>query len=522
MGPVRTQKPRQLLPSAVAMLAAAAFACCLLPVVTMLVGCFFKNFSPSLAHVSAAFSDPTRTITLATNTIIVTGLTVLCALLLGMPAGYICFRTSVPGRRLFIIAAVIAACIPIHVTATCWMSIFGADIWRHSILGAAWIGGIAFTPLTLLICGCGFALVDRTTEEMASLDLNPLQILRFIVLPRSAWAIAVSAIVVGLLSLWEVTITDILMIRTFAEESLTQFQLGAGPWQAAAISLPVIPFLLLLAVILHRLLSRYQGNSAITALTRPLLHDPRGYKIPLCLLLTAITTVFFIVPFFALAIRVGHPSVLITVLQSCNREFLSTLRIIPLSAIFTLLLAIPLAWTITFATRWRYVVLLGLFLLLAVPAPVIGIGLIQIFNRHGALGAIYDSSAILILAYIIRSLPFAVLFTIPALLSVPKDTLDSISLAGGTSITRFIHGILPRGKHLLCASWLLLIAFSLSETGATFLVVPPSQQTITIRFFTLIHYGVYPDAAAICLILLATVAITTTAAMLTARLCWRS
>jgi iron(III) transport system permease protein len=43
---------------------------------------------------------------------------------------------------------------------------------------------------------------------------------------------------------------------------------------------------------------------------------------------------------------------------------------------------------------------------------------------------------------------------------------------------------------------------SLSEIGASFLVVPPGRTTLSIRFFTLIHYGVYPDAAGICLILL--------------------
>ena len=34
-----------------------------------------------------------------------------------------------------------------------------------------------------------------------------------------------------------------------------------------------------------------------------------------------------------------------------------------------------------------------------------------------------------------------------------------------------------------------------------------SKATLTIRFFTLIHYGVYPDAAAMCLILLGAVAL---------------
>ena len=57
-------------------------------------------------------------------------------------------------------------------------------------------------------------------------------------------------------------------------------------------------------------------------------------------------------------------------------------------------------------------------------------------------------------------------------------------------------------------AWLLCFVVSLSEIGASFLVVPPGKSTLGIRFFTLIHYGVYPDAAAVCVILMSIVAVT--------------
>ena len=52
----------------------------------------------------------------------------------------------------------------------------------------------------------------------------------------------------------------------------------------------------------------------------------------------------------------------------------------------------------------------------------------------------------------------------------------------------------------------LVFALSMGELGATHLVVPPGYDMLSVRIFTLIHYSVYPDVAAFCLLLLAFIA----------------
>lgn len=475
---------------------------CLLPALTMLAAAVRGPAGFTAEHLVRVGQDPTRLLFLLTNTAKVTAGAVSLALALGIPLGFLCFRTDLPGRRVLVVACLVAGLVPFYVTATAWMAWLGMHRWMYSPWSAAWMTGLACTPLTALITGAGFATARPDLEESARLDAGPLRVILRVALPQNAGGIAMAALLVAALSLWDITIPDILMIRTLGEEVFTQFQLGAGPGSAAALSLPLLIVVAALWWALAGTVRRY--GAALDSDPRP----PRPFLLgawrwPMLALVLGGLLLLLGLPFFALVKAVGTPAALLTAWRTAGEELRCTLGLTLLSATLACALALPAAWATVRCPRLRGVILGVTLLLLAVPAPVIGIGLIQLLNRPGLPGLIYDTQAGVAAAYVIRTLPLCVCLLIPAVRSMPRDLEDAAELEGATWLRSLRSVVFPACRGPLLATCFIACTVILSEMGASFLVVPPGRSTLSVRFFNLIHCGVYPDAAGICLILLA-------------------
>jgi iron(III) transport system permease protein len=144
--------------------------------------------------------------------------------------------------------------------------------------------------------------------------------------------------------------------------------------------------------------------------------------------------------------------------------------------------------------------------LLAIPGPLVGIALIRLLNRPPAsplagLAWLYDTNFAPWLAQLLRALPLVTLVLWPALASVPQSMLDAAQTEGASWWRQLLQIALPQRLPALAVAWLVGLAVALGELAATVLVVPPGPTTISVRIFSLIHYGVDDRVAAICLVL---------------------
>ena len=159
---------------------------------------------------------------------------------------------------------------------------------------------------------------------------------------------------------------------------------------------------------------------------------------------------------------------------------------------------------------------------LTVPGPLLGIALIHTLNRPpdsvlAPLAFLYDSNFAPWLAQTIRSLPWVTLILWPALASIPQEVLDSAALEGAGWWRQLFFIALPQRWSAVLAGWLVGFAIAVGEVAATVLVIPPQSSTaISVRVFQLLHYGVDDRVAAICLVIVAGIALVTaiTAALL--------
>jgi iron(III) transport system permease protein len=79
--------------------------------------------------------------------------------------------------------------------------------------------------------------------------------------------------------------------------------------------------------------------------------------------------------------------------------------------------------------------------------------------------------------------------------------LDTATTDGAGWWQRLLWIAVPQRWPALVAAWLVGLAVAVGELAATVLVVPPGPTTISVRIFSLIHYGVDDRVASICLVL---------------------
>ena len=479
---------------------------------------------------------------LAFETLALVILTEAMALPAGILLSLLLFRTDLWGRTLLLAVLGIAAFVPMPLHATAWLGALGnagrmQAIGLRPILvgrtGAAVIHGLASLPWVVFLAGLGFRSVERELEEAAELDMPALLVCWRVTLRRSLGAIAAAAVGVALLTAGDMTVTDLLQVRTYAEEAYVQFTLGRGPADAAVVSVPPLLLLGLAIWLLARSLMRADPARLASAFARAGTWKLGRWRVPL-----GVTVVFLVgnvlaVPLYSLIWRAGRvggrarlgmppvwsPSGLAGTLRFAFSEswepIQTSLVLAACAATLTAGLAWAMAWKGRRSLRWQILLLAILALTLATPGPVAGMAMELAYRWTPS---IYDSPLIVVLAQSMRTLPYALLILWPALRILPPALLESAALDGLGPWHQVWRVALPLSARALLASWCVAFVLAFGELPATNLLQPPGVTTITFRIWTLLHTGVESHLAGVALVTLTVIIVAATAAVVGLRL----
>jgi iron(III) transport system permease protein len=174
--------------------------------------------------------------------------------------------------------------------------------------------------------------------------------------------------------------------------------------------------------------------------------------------------------------------------QTAKEEIATSLAVSAVSATLLLALALPMAYFSRSRARLGrfYASSLVPFM---ISGPMVGLGLIALWNRPGPMGLVYDSLFIVVLACIARFLFFAHQGLTGAFRDL-HPCLEEAAVAAGAPWWRHVTGIfIPLLRPTLVALWGLGFIFSFRELDAAVLVTPPGRTPLPVRLFTLMHYG---------------------------------
>jgi len=492
----------------------------------------------SVAEDSGGLARPAR---LAMETLVVVAGTEALALPVGVLLGFLLFRTDARGRRPLLGLLGLSLFVPLPLHATAWLGAFG-DAGRMQAFGVRpflvgrtgviVVSAMAALPWVVLLSGVGFRLVEPELEEAALLDLPPRRVWWGVSLRRSLAAVAAAALAIAVLAAGDMTVTDLLQVRTYAEEAYVQFTLGQGPASAAGVAIP--PFLALLAglALVGRPLGREAPEKLATAFGRGKVWPLGRWRSPIDLLLTVAVGAAIGLPLASLAWRAGRvggratygeapswsASGFLGTLAAAAEEAREPLATSALLAAAAAGLAVALAWGMGWLSRgsraWRALSLLVVALTLATPGPVAGMALLLAYR---SIDSIYDSPAIVVLAMAARSLPYATLILWPTLRGIPDRLLDAAAVDGWPPASRVWRVAVPLSRMATLAAWSTAFVLGLGELPATNLVTPPGVSTISQLIWSLLHTGVESHLAGVALTTLAAVALPGSLALLALR-----
>jgi iron(III) transport system permease protein len=485
------------------------------------------------------FSADVRTRSLVENTLLLIAATVAVSLPVGVALSVLLFRTDLAWRRATIALLAVLLWTPLYLQAAAWLAGFGVSGWftlltagpyQAGLLdgwrGAIWVHSLAAIPWVVLIVGFGLRFVEPELEEAALLDGSPRQVLWRVTLRHARPAIGLAALWVALSVATDMTVTDLFQVRTYAEEIYTEFGLGTetGPPVGAGLGAVVTGCLAICAV---WLCAAAAGWPAQLSPRRPLVYRLGKWRTAASLGIALFTIAMVGVPLASLIYKAGvvvTPSgndfvrgwsvaKLWDIFSSSGGRYADEIRWSALTAgvaaSLVVGLAIPLAWL---ARRGRWAALPAVSFSvasLAIPGPLIGVGLISLFNGADGSAApmlhyLYDRTVfVTALGQAVHAFPVGMLIVWHGLNTVPCELLEAAAVDGASGWQRFWRVVVPLRWPAIGLAWLAAFLLAVGELSATILVVPPGVWTLGTRIAHLLHFNMQNELAGLCLFLLA-------------------
>jgi len=507
--------PRRVVWSAVAVVLVASY----LPLAAVLASAMEGGVTTVLQHALSVLTDARRRGLLTRSALIAAGAT-LSAVGVGVPVALLVRHAAPRARFLLGSTLILPLVVPTYVFALGWQRLvdptgplarfagaFGAaglplpDL--ATAAGVVAVLALRYLPLVVLGASTGFTRVDPALEDAARLVHPPPWVLARVVLPLARPEIVASGLVVFNLALVNYTVPSLLRVPTFPVEIFAAFSGLLDVQAAVGLSLPLLA-VGTLSVVAARLVVG-KRPLAVAARRTPPEPLPAGSR------LVATRTALFVLlaitvaaPLAGIADMVSGPQSVVEAYRLAAPQVWRTVGWAMVAA--TLLAAHGLAAGHLVA-RSRSLAAELLFLLpLALSPTVLGIGLIRLWNRP-YLEGVLETTAVLLLVYVGQLVPFTAVPATASLAGVPRALEEAGMLSGMGWLQRMRLLLLPLAWRGVAVGWLLAFALSLDEVGASILVQPPDGETLAVRIYNLSHYGAAESVGALCLIVLAIVAV---------------
>jgi iron(III) transport system permease protein len=454
--------------------------------------------------------------TLLRNSLAIAFGSTVAATVLGVLVGFSIEYIRVPARRALSYCVAVPFLVPPYISAVAWIDLLGENgiltvFLRkipgigasfpklYSIPGVILVLALTHYPIVVLTTVLAIRQLDRRFEEAAQLVGKKSRVLLSITLPLLAPGILSGALFVFILALVSFSVPSLLQVDAYPVEIYSRF---SAFYDFRGATAQALPLLLTGAVVLAGWAIYVRPRRAWLSGARRLrtlsstVPAVRIVSAVCCWLLVALSAALPV----AVLIRRSLPLTSYIEAWLTAREEIGTSILV---AVGSATLLATLGFSIAYLTRRRrsgggiYALSVLPFLL---SGPVIGIGLILLWNHHGMRALVYDSLIVMVFACTSRFLFFAHQGTGAAMRDLHASLEEAASVAGVPWWRQVMSVLIPILRPWLFGVWALGFLFSLRELDATVLVCPPGSTTLPVRLFTLMHYGPSRIVAALSVI----------------------
>lgn len=500
--------------SLVAGVAVLFFVIALAPVFLMLLGSVWSDgidLGPYRALASA------RYLKLGVNSLVLALGTTLASLLVGVPQGFLLQRTDIRARGFFRVVYLVPVLIPPYIHANVWMHLLGErgavnDFFMqlfhiedpfftiYGMAGVVFVLTVSYTPIMTAMVMSGLKSIDYGLEETGLLYRTPTRVGRKITLPLLAPHIICGAVFVFVFTIVNFGVPDLLRISVYPTEVFIKFSAFYDEKTATVLSVPLMALTIAL-ILLIRWLMRDRPYIRLSGgfQKAPVLRLNRAVQLPGFLLVFLLFFFSTAVPLSVLIMKGGGWASYHQVLIGSSDEIIYSLVLASLGALVLVALSFPLSYLIERGTRWTRILDVGSLLPFAVPATVLGVGLIKLWNRP-VTDYIYGTSLMVLIAYVAHFIPFIVRIILADLkrVDVALEEAAFLTTSGWSRVMRRI--VAPLCIPGISISFFLGFILCFGDLSTTILILPPGRETVPIKIYNLMHYGAEHMVSALCLI----------------------
>ena len=509
----------------------------LYPLAILLVDSFITESGPSLAVFSRVLAMPSFTKAI-TNTLAVGFLVSIVSALVGLLFAYVevyvQLKTKFMGG-LFQVVSMLPVVSPPFVLSLSIIMLFGKSglitryllgIYDNSVYGF-WgifvVQTLTFFPVCYMMLKGLLKNIDPSLEEAArDMGASRWKVFTSVTLPLILPGLGNAFLVTFIESIADFANPMIIggSYDTLATTIYLQIT-GAYDKQGAAAMAVVLLCITLLMFVVQKYVLEAKSTATLSgkASRQRMLITDASVRLPLatfCSVLAVFVVVMYLcVPFGALFKTWGYDFSLTTKwfeqvftkyhgFQAFRDSFLLSLIAAPITAILSMIISY-LVVKRDFKSK-GFIEAVSM-LAMAVPGTVLGVGYIRGFSgglfHTGILQGLYGSAAVLIIVFIVRSLPTGTRSGISALRQIDKSIEESAYDMGADSFTVFRTVTLPLIKDSFFSGLVTAFVRSITAISAIILLVTPQFLLITVQINEFAEKGNYGIACAFATILIA-------------------
>lgn len=362
-----------------------------------------------------------------------------------------------------------------------------------------WVELMALLPLSLFLSWIAFASVDIRMVDAGRIVRSDLSVLLRIILPLAAPALGAAFGFIFLVCCTDYSVPSLFGADVYALDIFAQFSASNSASQTFLYALPLL-LITLLVMIACRSGIRTLAQTPNWFSAR--FGNPPAFPGWFCVLQMSaaiLLSIQILVLFTGLIFAAGSPDSFVTSVLMARNELAYSL----LTAVLVIVISLPLALAaarelqkpgIRGAAAWMIVLLP-----LALPAPLIGIGMITMGNLP-VLSSLYPAIIMPALVCVVKFAPFAAIILFVQMRFIDPVLFDAAAIFARTRTDAWTRIRLPLFAPGIVVSAGILAALTLAELGATLIVAPPGHATITMRIYNYLHYGSSSDVAGLCIL----------------------
>ncbi|HXF97222.1 MAG TPA: iron ABC transporter permease, partial [Gaiellaceae bacterium] len=444
---------------------------------------------------------------------------VAASLAVGVPLAWLVVRTDLPGRRLWGVAGSLPLVVPSFVAA---LALLGA-LAPHGLLQRAleplgvaalpelrgyWGALLALTlstyPYVFLLAAAGLRSADPSAEEAArGLGAGRLRVLLRVTLPALRPSLAAGALLVALYVLSDFGAVSLMDYPTLTTAIYVRYESLLALESAALLALVLVALAALVVLLTARLRVRGAAYRATPGTGRPAQLVRLGaWRWPALAFCTAVVALFLGAPLATLAWWSLSADPLVGRAPVAWDAALNSAVVAGAAALLAAAAVLPAA-----VLAWRYpspaTRALEALTLLPSALPGIAVALALVFVGARLGGVVYQSLGLLLFAYLVRFMPYALASTRGALAAVSPRLEEAARSLGRGPLAAVASVVLPLARPGLLAGAALVFLSTVKELPATLLLRPIGFETLATEIWKGTAIGAYSDVAPSALLLIA-------------------